>query len=143
MGEGIIDDYLGQSRKSFFNNQGSKMPVIATFDRIKFITWGKRELEPNDFPVGSTLYREDILNGKYDLFSPKPVKLHILKFLEKDIKGMYHWFDIVKGLYMQGLLINNGSELRVYVVTIRTQMPDSDYNYWPRLIYESQFISHI
>lgn len=135
MCEAVLFDYLGQLRKSFFSNPLAKLPVLASFDRIKFVPWGKHDLKQNTLPVGGTVLREDLLNGKYDSFSPKAVKLPIIKFLEKDCKGKHHWFDVVRGLFMQGVLLNYCDELSVYIVTIRPIMPDASYNSWPRLLY--------
>ncbi len=90
-----------------------------------------------DLPIGSTLVREDILSGKYESFSPKAVRLPILKFLEKDCKGTHHWYEVIKGSFMQGVLLNYKEELRVYVVTIRLITPDASYNSWPRLLYNN------
>ncbi len=135
MCEAVLFDYLGQLRKSFFNHPLAKLPVLASFERIKFVPWGKCDLEQNTLPVGSALLREDLLNGKYDLFSPKAVRLPITKFLEKDCKRKHHWFDVVKGLFMQGVLLNYCDKLCVYVVTIKPITPDASYNSWPRLLY--------
>ncbi len=139
MCEAVLYDYLGQLRKSFFTNSIAKLPVLASFERIRFVPWGKRDSMLNTFPVGSTLLREDLLNGKYDSFSPKAVRLPVIKFLEKDCKGKHHWFDVVKGLFMQGVLLNYCDELCVYVVTIRPITPDASYYSWPRLLYNQNF----
>ncbi len=140
MCEAVLYDYLGQLRKSFFTNSIAKLPVVASFERIKFVPWGRRELEQKiDLPVGSSLLREDILNGKYDSFSPKAVRLPILKFLEKDCKGTHHWYEVIKGSFMQGVLLGYNDELRVYVITIRPITPDASYNSWPRLLYNTSF----
>lgn len=139
MCEAVLYDYLGQLRKSFYTNTNAKLLVLATFERIKLITWGKRELEQNSFPIGGTLYREDIINGKYDFFFPKPVRLSVAKFHIKDNEGKKHWYEVINGLFMQGVLLNNNSELRVYVVTISPITPDASFNFWPRLLYISNF----
>jgi hypothetical protein len=67
MCEAVLYDYLGQLRKSFFTHPTAKLPALASFERVKFVTWGRRELEQHiNLPIGSTLLRDDILTGKYD-----------------------------------------------------------------------------
>lgn len=142
MCEAVLFDYLGQLKKSFFNNPLATLPVISSFERIKFVPWGRHQSEQNvDFPIGDTLLRDEILKGMYDLFSPKAVQLPVIKFLEKNNKDTLNWYEVIKGFFMQGVLLNHCNQLRVYVVTIRPITLDASYNYWPRLLCQPSFTS--
>jgi hypothetical protein len=49
------------------------------------------------------------------------VKIPVLSFMEKDIEGTSHWFDVTRGQFIQGLAAQIGSELRLYVVTVTSK----------------------
>ncbi len=54
--------------------------------------------------------------------------------MEKDIEGKSHWFTLTSGQWVQGLLAQQGSEQRVYVVTILPEMPEAVHPRWPRIV---------
>lgn len=56
------------------------------------------------------------------------------KEMEKDIEGHSHWLDLTQGQYIQGLVAREGSEQRVYVVTITPEMSDTVHERWPRVV---------
>lgn len=54
--------------------------------------------------------------------------------MEKDIEGYSHWFDLTSGQWIHGLVAREGSEQRVYVVTITPEMSDAVHERWPRVV---------
>lgn len=135
MCDGVLYDYQGQAIKTYFNNPTAVLPVKSSFDRIKLIKWGRREGEICHFPLGNTAKLDAIRHGRWDEYAPKPVKLPIRKFLEKDQRGFPRWFDIIPSYWIQGLLASDGQEYRVYIVTILPETPDANYDQWPRIMY--------
>ena len=78
---------------------------------------------------------ESIYCGKWERFFPKPVKIPVLSFMEKDLEGNPHWYDLQKGQYIQGLIARDGNERRVYVVTLEPEPEDQQiHSRWPRVV---------
>jgi len=77
---------------------------------------------------------ESIQSGKWDRYFPKPVKIPVLSFMEKDLEGTSHWFDVTKGQWIQGLIAQQGEEVRLYVVTIHPEMENAVHERWPRVM---------
>lgn len=62
------------------------------------------------------------------------MKLPIKSFMEKDIESNSHWYDLTKGKFIQGLVVRDGGEQRVYVVTVEPEMAVAVHNRWPRVM---------
>lgn len=54
--------------------------------------------------------------------------------MEKDIESNSHWYDLTKGKFIQGLVVRDGGEQRVYVVTVEPEMAVAVHNRWPRVM---------
>lgn len=56
--------------------------------------------------------------------------------MEKDRQRKSHWYPMLKGEYIQGLLAEDGDERRVYGVTIApTESDQLDiHDRWPRFV---------
>ena len=52
----------------------------------------------------------------------------------KDHEGKSHWFDLVKGQWIQGLIAVEKQEQRLYVVTIEPELEHSIHDRWPRVM---------
>jgi hypothetical protein len=63
-----------------------------------------------------------------------PVKLPIKSFMEKDIEGNTHWYDLTRGKYLQGLVAREKHEQRLYIVTVEPELPDAVHERWPRVV---------
>jgi len=77
----------------------------------------------------------------WDKWFPKPVKIIINQFMEKDMELNSHWFERVEGQWIQGLIAtHNGNERRAYIVTIlpvmETLMPCmiADHVLWGEIL---------
>jgi len=98
------------------------------------VAWGRRSDENGSLPLGGWARIESIRSGRWNRWQPRPVRLALNAFMEKDIEGQSHWFPLTEGQWVQGLLAQQGTEQRVYVVTITPQMPDAVHERWPRII---------
>lgn len=98
------------------------------------VTWGRRRGEPGELPLGGWARLESIRAGVWDRWQPQPVRLRLQGFMEKDIEGESHWFELTPGQWVQGLVARQGGEQRVYVVTITPEMPEAIHHRWPRIV---------
>lgn len=86
-------------------------------------------------PIGGWARIESIYGGVWERYFPKPVKIPVLSFMEKDFEGHSHWYDLQKGQYIQGLVAKEGNERRVYVVTLEPEPEDAQiHSRWPRVV---------
>lgn len=131
---GVLYEYEGQEIRTFFPIPHARMPVARRGGGNALITWGRRREESGGLPLGGWARLESIMSGRWNRWQPRPVRLSITAFMEKDIQGESHWFPLTEGQWVQGLLARQGEELRVYVVTITPQMPDAVHERWPRII---------
>lgn len=75
------------------------------------------------------------MRRRWDRDIPKPVKIPVLAFMEKDYGGTSHSYDLQKGQYIKGLVAKEGNERRLYVVTIEPDPEDAQiHNRWPRVV---------
>jgi len=128
---------LGESdTRYFFPNPRATLPVRETKGRVVLIPWGRRKEQAGKLPLGGCARREAIHAGHWDRYFPKPARLCVKSFMVKDFEGNSHWYDLTRGQYLQGLLASEGSEQRVYIVTIEPEMPDAQHATWPRIVAE-------
>ena len=80
---------------------------------------------------------DSIYAGRWDRWFPIPVKLDIKSFMEKDMEGHSHWYDLTKGQYIQGLVARDHQEQRIYVVTVTPELEDAVHERWPRVLNRS------
>lgn len=117
-----------------FPQAKATLPIKTKLQTIQPVIWGRRMEEAGRFPMGGWASLESIKQGKWDRFFPKSVKIPIKKFMEQDIEGRSLWFDVTGGNWLQGLLLENEAEQRVYIVTITPELPGSPYPRWPRIL---------
>jgi hypothetical protein len=58
----------------------------------------------------------------------------VTQFLERDIEDNCHWHTLTPGQYLQGVLAQEGNEVRVYVVTLTLPMLQTTFERWPRIL---------
>ena len=58
----------------------------------------------------------------------------ISQFMEKDIEGNGHWYDLTPGKWVQGLVARRNDERRVYVVNITPEHKDAVHERWSRVM---------
>lgn len=110
------------------------LPVQLANGEIKLVTWGRRQHENSEMPLGGWSRLSAIHDGKWSQYIPKPVRLPITKFMKTDYEGRVHWYEVVKGQLLQGLLAREDEEYRVYIVTIVPELLDICHDRWPRIV---------
>ncbi len=124
----------GQETRVYFPNPKACLPVKRNNNEIALLPWGRRKEQNGKLPMGGWARLDSIYAGRWDRWFARPVKLPITSFMEKDIEGNSHWFDITEGKWIQGLVARAGYEQRVYVVTIVPEMADAIHERWPRIL---------
>ena len=136
MCDGALYQYEGNEIRTFFPNPKAKLPVLNKQGKVILIPWGRREKQMGNLPLGGWARLESIKSGKWDRFFPKPVKLPIISFMEKDYQNQSHWFELISGQYLQGLIATHEKERRLYVVTIVPERLDMTiHDRWPRIVW--------
>jgi len=123
-----------QDTRVYFPNPKACLPVIMKNKKIELIPWGRREKQAGRLPLGGWARLDSIYAGRWDRWFPKPVKLPIKSFMEKDIMRQSHWFDLTKGQCIQGLIARDNNEQRIYVVTVAPERDDAVHDRWPRIV---------
>lgn len=124
----------GQEVRSYFPNPKACLPVRKRDGGIELLPWGRRKEQAGKLPLGGWARLDSIYAGRWDKWFPTPVKLMVGQFMEKDIEGSSHWFDITAGKWIQGLIAHWDQERRVYVVTITPEREDAIHDRWPRIM---------
>lgn len=137
MPEAVVYLHQGKSYTLSFTNSKAALPVKAKNDEIKVVTWGRREKENSEMPLGGWARLTDINNEKtnrWNMYTPKSVQIPILKFMEKDFEGNPCWYEVTKGKCLQGLIARHENEYRVYIVTIEPEDLMCCHYRWPHII---------
>ncbi len=107
-----------------FTDPAARLPVACRNGRLAWLAWGRREAEKNgDWPAGGWAALEAIHAGDWDRWFPLPVRIVARGFMERDVDGRSHWFEVCRGKSIQGLVARRDHDRRVYVVTIAPEMP--------------------
>ena len=124
-----------QDIRVYFPNPKAMLPVRKKSGSIDLLPWGRRKQQAGELPLGGWARLDSIYAGRWDRWFLIPVKLSIKSFMEKDLEGQSHWYDLTTGQYIQGLLARNKNEQRIYVVTVTPEMSDAVHDRWPRIIH--------
>lgn len=130
----VLYEQHGQEVRIGFPNPGARLPVIRRHGNPELVVWGRRRDEVGKLPCGGWARLESIKAGRWDRWQPQPVRLQLSGFMERDIQGDSHWFELSSGQWIQGLVARDGAERRVYVVTVTPEMPEAVHERWPRII---------
>lgn len=131
---GVYYTYNNQDIRVYFPNPKAVLPVKTHSGIIEILPWGRRKDQNGLLPLGGWARLDSIYTGRWDRWFPIPVKIPVKSFMEKDIEGHGHWYDLTRGQWIQGLIARNRYEQRVYVVTISPEMADASHERWPRIM---------
>ncbi len=137
MPEAVKFEYLHKKYAVSFSQAKALLPVKLKNGQIQLVTWGRREQENSELPLGGWARLSSIKNdkeGRWQAYLPKPVQIPVEWFMEKDHEGRPCWYEITKGKYLQGLLAHQEDEYRVYVVTIDPEDLMINHYRWPQVI---------
>ena len=124
----------GELVNVYFPNPRATLPVLTKQGQWVMLPWGRRKTQTGNLPMGGWARLESIHQGRWNQYFAKPIKLVASAFMEKDIEGVSHWYPVIQGQYLQGLLARYDNERRVYVVTITPKRADALHERWPRII---------
>ncbi len=131
---GLYFIHNGEPVRIYFPNPKAQLPVQQRDGALQLYPWGRRQKQPGQLPLGGWARLESIHAGRWDRWFPRPIKIPAISFMEKDIEGNSHWFDIIKGHWIQGLYASYRDEVRIYVVTIQPEMENAVHERWPRIL---------
>jgi len=122
--------------KVYFPDPQAVLPVRQKSGGHVLLPWGRRENEPGSLPLGGWARHESVHAGKWDRYFPKPVRLDLEAFMEKDNQGKSHWYPLTVTNAVQALVARQDEEQRVYVVTITPSIPEqaATHSRWPRIV---------
>ncbi|MGD8547775.1 MAG: hypothetical protein PVJ10_07385 [Thiohalophilus sp.] len=131
---GVYYSFGDQDIRVYFPNPKAMLPVKKRNGGIELLPWGRRKEQRGNLPLGGWARLDAIYAGRWDRWFPIPIKIPVKSFMEKDIEGNSHWFDLTKGQWIQGLIARDKNEQRVYVVTVTPEMADAVHERWPRIL---------
>ena len=134
MPEGVMYQYQNQTHTVYFANPKALLPARLANGQIKLLSWGRRTTQPGELPLGGWANLQTIYKGRWDIYIPKPVRIPLIKFMEKDFEGNTHWYDVTNGHWIQGLLAREQNEIRIYIVTITPELHNINHERWPRIM---------
>ena len=131
---GVFYHHADKDYRFYFPNPSALLPVKKKNGDSVLLPWGRRKSQAGKLPQGGWARLDSIYAGRWDKFFPIAVKIPVSQFMEKDIEGNSHWFDITEGKWIQGLVVRDYQEQRVYVVTIEPEIEDAIHERWPRIL---------
>jgi len=124
----------GQDIRVYFPNPKAQLPVTTRGGGTSLLAWGRRHEQAGKLPLGGWARLDGIYAGRWDRWFPVPVKIPVKSFLEKDLEGRSHWYDLTRGQWIQGLVARDRHERRIYVVTIEPEFAEAIHARWPRIM---------
>jgi len=134
MPEAVMYQHQGKKYTVYFARTNAMLPVRLASGETRLVNWGRRQDENGEMPLGGWARLQSIHDGKWGQYTPKPVRLPIDKFMKTDYESHVHWHEVTRGQWIQGLLAQEESEYRVYIVTIIPELLDVCYDRWPRIV---------
>ena len=127
-------EFEGQQFEYHFTQYRARLPLLLQSGQRLLVPWGRRRNETGSLPFGASIRLASIQAGRWDALQPKPVKIAIAEFMEIDVMGQEHWFQVTAGQYLQGMLARQGKQLRVYSVQLDCNAEDTFFENWPRIV---------
>lgn len=131
---GVAYQQGGKLRQVGFRQLSAKLPIKKSKGDIEYVCWGRRFQEPGRLPTGSHVLIHDLHQKIWKNLFIKPVKLAIDEFEIANISGEIECFQVTKGQVVQGVLVEEEKEKRVYIVMFIPQSLDRRFEKWPRIL---------
>ena len=109
--------------KIYFLNPKAALPVLLEDSgQLDWITWGRRTEQPGYGPTGGWAKLSTVQSGGWAKYYPRRGLAMVQRFMEKEGQPgeknrPSHWFDVPEGCALECLVIGEGEQRRVYVVT--------------------------
>jgi len=126
--------FEGKEFKPHFISPMARLPIRMKNGQSMLVTWGRRPNEKSNCPFGAGIRLTAIQAGLWDHLIPKPVKIAVQGFMEMDVSGKSHWFQVTPGQYIQGMLIQEQRRYRAYMVQLDCNSSEICFEQWPRII---------
>ncbi|MFU4390301.1 hypothetical protein [Pseudomonas paraeruginosa] len=108
----------GEQLKIYFPNPKAALPVLGNDGgEVMWVPWGRRREQAGKGPVGGWARLSSIEVGRWEKYGPTRVSIPAARFMEKDDGKVSHWFDIESDQVIDGLVIGESEQQRVYVIT--------------------------
>lgn len=107
----------GEQLKIYFPNPRAALPVLGASGEVIWVPWGRRREQAGKGPAGGWARLSSVEEGKWEKYGPMRVRIPALRFMEKDESKVSHWFDLEPNQVIEGIVIGEGEEQRVYVIT--------------------------
>lgn len=117
-----------------FTHAHAKLPIKTKLQQIQLMPWRRRMGEKGVLPLGGWVSTNLLEKGHWDCYFPKKVKISVAKFAEHTVENHCEWFDVTYGFWIQGILLQEKNEMRVYIATMTPQMPNTPFSGWPVLL---------
>ena len=131
---GVYYSINGQDVRVYFPNPKAQLPVKVRTGGPSLLAWGRRHQQAGTLPLGGWARLDSIYAGRWDRWFPVAVKISVKSFMEKDLEGHSHWYDLTRGQWIQGLVARHRQERRIYVVTIEPELAEAIHDRWPRIM---------
>lgn len=115
-----------------FSERSAQLPV-STKTGITLLPWGRRPKQTGTLPLGGCAYLDAIRAGNWDRYRPKAVRIFVKSFAERDVEGKVRWHEMTPGKWIKGLVAQEGTERRVYIVTETPVLAETPFEPWPRI----------
>lgn len=110
----------GEQLKIYFPNPRAALPVLAgDGQEVLWVPWGRRREQTGKGPAGGWARLSSVEDGRWEKCGPTRVRIPAARFMEKDDEKVSHWFDLAKGEVIEGLVIGEGEQQKVYVITTK------------------------
>lgn len=126
--------------KIYFPNPKAAIPVLLEGSgQLDWIAWGRRKEQPGFGPEGGWARLSTVQAGGWTKYNPRRAFSLVQRFMEKEGRAgeknrISHWFDVPEGYALECLVIGEGEQRRVYVITTE---PPTEYAWihdrWPVL----------
>jgi len=127
-------EFEGRRFEYPFTHYQARLPLLLQTGHCSLVAWGRRRSERGNLPFGASIRLASIQAGRWDALQPRPVKIAVPEFMETDVMGKEHWFQVTPGQYIQGMLVRQGKQLRVYTVQLDCNAEDTFFENWPRIV---------
>lgn len=117
-----------------FTDINARVPIKTEANLQHFLTWGRRLNEKGQLPLGGWISQALKQKKLFNQYFPKYVKIMASKFMDADVEGRCRWFDVTDGHYLQGVVLREKEERRVYIMTITPEKSDTHFIRWPLII---------
>ncbi|WP_218571756.1 hypothetical protein [Stutzerimonas degradans] len=107
-----------RSYKVYFPSPKAAIPVMLEGgESLGWVKWGRRREEAGQGPQGGWARLETVERGGWAKYQPIKAYGLVQRFMEKDAERKSHWFDVEPGFALDCLVLGEGEQRRVYVIT--------------------------